>query len=79
MGFEYFSSQMHSHYMNGKGQTRRNTVSIKNGKGTKCIEVLDKRGKTIKKSKGTLKKSEIEKIKQNRFIPGLMRKMKRVL
>lgn len=71
MPFLYHSEQIHSEMKNGKGQTRRNIVSIRNGKGTKTVVVMNAKGKTIKKNTKALKQAEIKKIKKNKFIPGL--------
>lgn len=71
MPFIYHSEQIHADYKNGKGQTRRNSVTIRNKKGTKTVEVLNAKGKTIKKRIHSLTKKEIAKIRKNQFIPGL--------
>jgi hypothetical protein len=67
--FHYHSEQIHS----TKGQTRRNIVNIKNGKGYKAVETYDKRGKLVNKTRKNLKKSEMSCIKKNKFIPGLFK------
>jgi hypothetical protein len=55
-----------------KGQEfgKRNSVTIKNGKGKKIVETLNKSGKTLKTVKKTLKKSEIQNVLKGRFMKG---------
>lgn len=69
MGFEYHSTQVHSVEENGQSKTKKNSVDISNGKGTKTVE-LTENGKTRKNSK-RLTSEEVEKIQKNQFIPGL--------
>lgn len=76
MPFLYHSEQVHANYVNSEGQTRRNIVHVENGKGTKTLEIMNAKGKTVKKTKKALTKAEIAKIKANRFIPGLFTSMR---
>ena len=71
--FSFHSEQIHSMFKNGKGQTRRNTVSVKNGKGTKAVEFFTMDGKSLRRKEKTLSKSEIENIQMNKFIPKLFK------
>lgn len=71
--FSYHSEQVHSSFVNGKGQTRRNTVNIKNGKGKKSVEVYDAKGSVKSKHEKELTAKEVECIAKNRFIPGLFK------
>lgn len=71
--FSFHSEQIHSMFKNGKGQTRRNIVSVKNGKGTKAVEVFTMDGKSLSRKEKPLSKSELENIQMNRFIPKLFK------
>ena len=71
--FSYHSEQVHSDFHNGKGQTRRNIVDVKNGAGTKSVEVYDASGKVKNRKEKTLTESELSCIKRNQFIPGLFK------
>ncbi len=71
--FSYHSEQVHSTFSNGKGETRRNTVSIKNGKGYKSVETYTAEGKLKKKAQKDLTVKELECIQRNKFIPGLFK------
>jgi hypothetical protein len=71
--FSYHSEQVHSEFKKGKGQTRRNSVSIKDGKGKKAVEVFSAEGKVLSRKEKTLTASELECIKRNKFIPGLFK------
>jgi hypothetical protein len=73
MHFNYHSEQAHSMFINGKGQTKINTVDIQNGKGTKAVIIKDRRGKTVKQSHKSLTKKELNCIRKCQFIPGLFR------
>jgi hypothetical protein len=70
MKFVYHSEQIHSE----GGKTRRNTVSIKNGKGYKCVETYGPDGKVKTKKKVALTAKELSCIRRNKFIPGLFKK-----
>ena len=69
--FSYHSEQVHSTFQNGKGETRRNIVSIKDGKGYKAVETYKADGTLKKKSQKDLTASELACIERNKFIPGL--------
>ena len=71
--FSYYSEQVHSIGVNGKQKTRRNIVNIKNNKGKKIIE--EGNGKSVTRKQKNLSKKEIKHIRQNKFIPGLFRKL----
>ena len=71
--FSYHSEQVHSDFQNGKGQTRRNVVDIKDGKGTKAVETYDVNGKRISRQEKGLTTSELECIHKNKFVPGLFK------
>jgi hypothetical protein len=53
-----------------KAYGKRNIVTIKNGKGTKIVETLNSKGKTLKRVKKTLKKDEIANITKGKFMKG---------
>jgi hypothetical protein len=65
MHFSYHSQQVHCE----NGKTRRNIVTIKNGKGQKIVEKKIGNKKTRKVM--PLKKHEMQKIRKNIFIPNL--------
>lgn len=67
--FNYHSEQVHTTNMNGISQEKRNIVNIKNGKGTKTVEVTEN-GKTNSSTK-KLSQSEISQIEKGKFIPNL--------
>jgi hypothetical protein len=69
MKFAYHSEQIHSE----GGKTRRNIVSIKNGKGYKSVEIFGANGKVKTRKRRALKKSELDCIHRNKFIPGLFK------
>ena len=71
--FPYHSEQAHSAFQKGKGQTRRNIVDIKDGKGTKAVETYDVNGKRISRKEKNLTSSELECIQRNKFVPGLFK------
>ena len=71
--FSYHSEQVHSVFQKGKGQTRRNIVDIKDGKGTKAVETYDVNGKRISRKEKNLTSSELECIQRNKFVPGLFK------
>lgn len=65
---EYVSVQ--EKWANGKGM--RNTVTIRNrGAATKTVEVIGKRGQTLKKKTRKLTAKEKRAILANKFVPGL--------
>lgn len=71
--FTYHSEQVHSTYENGKGKTRRNIVSIRDGKGHKAVETYDVKGKKVSSTKKPLTKKELDCIQKGQFVPGLFR------
>ena len=71
--FSYHSEQVHSSFKNGKGATRRNSVTIKDGKGKKAVEVFSAEGKVLSRKEKNLTASELECIRKNKFIPGLFK------
>lgn len=71
--FSYHSEQVHSFYENGKGQTRRNVVNIKGGKGTKAVETYAVNGTLKSRKEKTLTPTELDCIKKNQFVPGLFK------
>jgi hypothetical protein len=71
--FSYHSEQVHSAYVNGKGQTRRNIVDIKDGKGMKAVETYTVDGKLKQRNEKQLTANELDCIQKNKFIPGLFK------
>ena len=71
--FSYHSEQVHSTFEKGKGTTRRNVVSIKNGKGTKSVEEYSADGTRKSRKEKQLTAKELECIKKCQFIPGLFK------
>jgi hypothetical protein len=71
--FNYASTQVHSILMNGKGQTRRNNVVVRNGKGSKSVEVYSPKGTLVKRGTKKLTQNELQCIKKQEFIPGLFK------
>ena len=71
--FSYHSEQSHSLFTNGKGYTQRNSVDIKDGKGTKAVETYDVNGKRLSRQEKMLTASELDCIQRNKFIPGLFK------
>jgi hypothetical protein len=69
--FNYSSVQKRSYYINGKGVTKINSVTIKNNKGKKEVKLLNKSGRVTKKKSKSLTKKELYCIKKCRFVPGL--------
>jgi hypothetical protein len=50
---------------------KRTVVDIRNNKGEKRLEVLDKAGKPVKVNKKKLNASELNELKQGNYVPGL--------
>jgi hypothetical protein len=71
--FSYHSEQVHSVAKNGKGVTRRNVVSIRNGRGKKAVEIYDAKGRPQSRVTKPLSASEVSRIRKNQFIPGLFK------
>jgi hypothetical protein len=71
--FSFHSEQVHSAFENGKGQTRRNIVDIKNGEGYKAVETYTAKGDLKGRKEKKLTKEELECIQKNKFVPGLFK------
>ncbi len=71
--FSYHSEQVHSVFENGKGQTRRNIVDIKDGKGSKAVETYAADGNLLRRIEKPLTATELDCIQKNKFIPGLFK------
>lgn len=71
--FSYHSEQVHSVFENGKGQTRRNIVDIKDGKGYKAVETYTAKGDLKGRKEKKLTREELECIQKNKFVPGLFK------
>jgi len=71
--FTYHSEQVHSFFEKGKGQNRRNIVSIQDGKGTKSVETYTADGKQLKRKSVPLSAHELQCIQKNKFVPGLFK------
>lgn len=54
----------------GKIHGRRNIVTIKNGKGTKKVEVLNAKGAPIRAKTVKLSRSEVKNVRRGNFMPG---------
>lgn len=50
---------------------KRTVVNIKDGVGKKQLELLDKKGKTIKVNKKKLNSNEVNELKQGNYVPRL--------
>ena len=57
----------------GKPHGRRNSVTIKNGKGTKKVEVLNAKGTPLKGKTVKLSKKEVHNVLKGNFMPGFWR------
>jgi len=71
--FVYHSKQSHSNFVNGKGRTKIQTVTIKGKHGKKSVIIKNQSGRVTKKSTKKLNKKEIECIRKCQFIPGLFK------
>jgi hypothetical protein len=60
-----------SHPHKGEPHGMRTVVALKNGKGMKRVETLDKRGKTVKVNSKALKPAEMREITSGNYVPGL--------
>ncbi len=70
----YHSEEVHwSNEPRDDGQHfgQRNIVDIKNSKGTKVVERLDKSGKSMGVEKKMLNSDEMKRILNRQFVPGL--------
>jgi hypothetical protein len=68
--FSYSSNQVHVLVRNGKGMTRKHSVVIKHGKGTKSVKHFSNNGTYLGGKTKHLTRKEISCIKKHRFIPG---------
>lgn len=71
--FIYNSTQTHSDFKNGKGQTKIKRVTVRGKSGYKMITIRNKSGRVTKKSKKRLSQKEIKCIKRCQFVPGLFK------
>jgi len=69
--FSYTSEQVHSFVVNGKSMTRKHSVAIKNGKGSKSVEYRN--GSHVSSKTKRLTQTELNCIKRHKFIPGLFK------
>lgn len=60
-----------SHPAPGTPHGVRTTVSLKNGTGTKKIESLNSRGKTIKSKRAAIHNKHFDEIKNGNYVSGL--------
>lgn len=74
--YESITTNWASSPKNGKVYGTRNIVTIKNSKGKKIKEALNKNGNVIERNSKTLKKKEIDQIKSGNFVPGLWKNCK---
>ena len=70
--FVYNSTQTHSEFKRGVGQTKTKRVTVRGKTGYKMITIRAS-GRVTKKSKKRLTQSEIKCIKRCQFIPGLFK------
>ena len=68
---EHTSYTSHPNSKNSHGM--RTTVNIKNKAGEKRLEILNKKGKTVKAKTYKLKVPEMRKIKLGKYVSGLWR------
>ena len=71
--FVYNSTQTHSEFKRGVGQTKTKRVTVRGKTGYKMVTIREKGGRVTKKSKKRLTQSEIKCIKRCQFIPGLFK------
>jgi len=71
--FVYNSTQTHSDFKRGVGQTKTKRVTIRGKTGYKMVTISGYRGRVTKKSKKRLTQKEIKCIKDCQFIPGLFK------
>ena len=60
-----------SHPHKGEPYGMRTVVALKNGKGMKRVEMLNKAGKTMKSKSKSLKEQEMHEITAGNYVPGL--------
>jgi hypothetical protein len=71
--FVYNSTQTHSEFKKGVGQTKTKRVTVRGKTGYKMVTIRGKGGRITRKSKKRLTQSEIKCIKRCQFIPGLFK------
>ena len=72
MHFELNTSEVRSIRLPGEPmKTRRRTVSVINGKGTKIVEDLSPTGKVLKRIVKPIHTDHMNEIMNNRFVPRL--------
>jgi len=71
--FIYNSTQTHSEFKRGVGQTKTKRVTVRGKTGYKMVTIRGRGGRVTKKSKKRLTQSEIKCIKRCQFIPGLFK------
>ena len=57
----------------GKSHGRRNSVTIKNGKGVKKVQALNAKGAPVKGKTVKLSKKEVRNVMKGTFMPGFWR------
>ena len=67
--FSYHSSESHNTIINGKRNSKKTMVNVKNGKGTK--KVITTHGSKSKASTHKLTAAEIKNIKGRKLMPNL--------
>lgn len=77
MPIQFHSVQMHETLQNGELTRERQSVNVTNGKGTKTVEITNKKG-TRRKTK-RLTKNEISNIQKKKFMPGFFNDCKNCL
>jgi hypothetical protein len=60
-----------SHPAKGEPHGLMTVVALKNGRGTKAIRQLNRKGKTLKSNTKPLKKHEMDQILKGNYVPGL--------
>ena len=70
--FIYNSTQTHSEFKRGIGQTKTKRVTVRGKTGYKMVTIR-RSGRVTRKSKKRLTQSEIKCIKRCQFIPGLFK------
>lgn len=70
----YYSTQINSHFTDGVGQTKENTVEINGAKAVKSTTLYNAKGRVIRRKTMKLKPEERKAILGNVFIPDLFKK-----
>jgi len=71
--FVYNSTQTHSEFKKGVGQTKTKRVTVRGKTGYKMVTIRGSNGRITRKSKKRLTQTEIKCIKRCQFIPGLFK------